>query len=37
VIEGGHNIPVPDIRRRFERSLTHLIDEYLPLATRWAI
>jgi predicted ABC-type ATPase len=34
---GGHNVPVPDIRRRFERSLTHLIDDYLPLATRWAI
>ena len=34
---GGHNVPVPDIRRRFKRSLTHLIDYYLPLATRWAI
>jgi predicted ABC-type ATPase len=34
---GGHNVPVPDIRRRFKRSLTHLIDDYLPLATRWAI
>jgi len=28
---------VPDIRRRFKRSLTHLIDDYLSLATRWAI
>ena len=34
---GGHNVPVPDIRRRFKRSLIHLIDDYLPLATRWAI
>jgi predicted ABC-type ATPase len=34
---GGHNVPVKDIRRRFKRSLTHLIDPYLPLATRWAI
>ena len=34
---GGHNVPVPDIRRRFKRSLTHLIDDYLLLATRWVI
>ena len=34
---GGHNVPAPDIRRRFKRSLTHLIDDYLPLATRCAI
>lgn len=34
---GGHNVPVPDIRRRFKRSLNHLINDYLPLATRWAI
>jgi predicted ABC-type ATPase len=34
---GGHNVPFPDIRRRFKRSLNHLIDDYLPLATRWAI
>ncbi len=34
---GGHNVPVADIHRRFKRSLTHLIDDYLPIATRWAI
>ena len=34
---GGHNVPVPDIRRRFKRSLTQLIDDYLLLATRWVI
>lgn len=34
---GGHNVPVKDIRRRFKRSLAHLIDDYLPLATRWAL
>ena len=34
---GGHSVPVPDIRRRFKRSLTHLIDDYLALATRWVI
>ena len=26
-----------DIRRRFERSLKHLLADYLPIATRWAI
>ena len=34
---GGHDVPVTDIRRRFKRSLIHLADDYLPLATRWAV
>ena len=34
---GGHNVPETDIRRRFERSLVHLIGHYLPLATRWVV
>jgi len=34
---GGHHVPAADIRRRFKRSLVHLLDTYLPLATRWAI
>jgi predicted ABC-type ATPase len=34
---GGHNVPTADIRRRFKRSLVHLLDDYLALATRWAI
>ena len=34
---GGHNVPTVDIRRRFKRSLNHLIEDYLALATRWAI
>jgi predicted ABC-type ATPase len=34
---GGHDVPTADFRRRFKRSLAHLIDDYLPLATRWAI
>ena len=29
---GGHDVPVVDIRRRFKRSLIHLVDHYLPLA-----
>jgi predicted ABC-type ATPase len=34
---GGHHVPATDIRRRFKRSLVHLVDDYLPLTTRWAI
>src|SRR5437763_3825274 len=34
---GGHNVPTADIRRRFKRSLNPLVDDYLSLATRWAI
>lgn len=34
---GGHNVPAADIRRRFKRSLVHLLDDYLPLATRWMV
>ena len=34
---GGHDVPVIDIRRRFKRSLAHLINDYLLLATRWVI
>ena len=34
---GGHNVPVQDIRRRFARSLAHLVTDYLPLASRWTV
>ena len=34
---GGHPVPASDIRRRFRRSLNHLVADYLPLATRWAV
>jgi len=37
VQQGGHHVPAADIRRRFKRSLVHLADDYLPLATRWAV
>ncbi len=37
VQQGGHHVPAADIRRRFQRSLVHLLDDYLPLATRWAV
>jgi predicted ABC-type ATPase len=37
VRQGGHHVPAADIRRRFRRSMSHLVDDYLPLTTRWAI
>jgi len=37
VRQGGHHVPATDIRRRFRRSLVHLLDDYLPLAARWAV
>jgi predicted ABC-type ATPase len=37
VQQGGHHVPAADIRRRFKRSLNHLLDDYLPLATRWVM
>ncbi|HEY9173792.1 MAG TPA: AAA family ATPase [Verrucomicrobiae bacterium] len=37
VQQGGHHVPATDIRRRFHRSLVHLLDDYLPLAARWAV
>ena len=37
VQQGGHHVPAADIRRRFKRSLAHLPDDYLPLATCWAV
>jgi len=35
VIEGGHDVPAEDIKRRFTRSTQHLLDDYAPLATKW--
>ncbi len=37
VKKGGHNVPFADIRRRFGRSLAHLVTDYAPLADRWAV
>jgi predicted ABC-type ATPase len=35
VLEGGHDVPADDIRRRFGRSIHHFVDEYAPLANKW--
>jgi predicted ABC-type ATPase len=35
VIEGGHDVPADDIRRRFGRSIQRLLDDYASQANRW--
>jgi predicted ABC-type ATPase len=35
VIEGGHHVPAEDIRRRFARSVEHLVNDYAQLANKW--
>lgn len=37
VLQGGHDVPEADIRRRFARSRRHLIEDYLPLADEWVL
>lgn len=37
VLTGGHNVPEEDIRRRFQRSVRHFLDDYLPLADEWGL
>ena len=35
VAEGGHNVPVQDVRRRFHRSITNFFTLYEPLLDSW--
>jgi predicted ABC-type ATPase len=35
--KGGHSVPEQDIRRRYRRSVEHLLLHYLSLANRWRI
>jgi predicted ABC-type ATPase len=37
VVKGGHDVPVEDIRRRFERSTGKFFKEYRLLADRWVL
>jgi predicted ABC-type ATPase len=37
VAAGGHDIPEPTIRRRFQSGLRNLFDVYIPLADTWRI
>ncbi len=34
---GGHHVPEDDIRRRFDRSRRHFLEDYLPLADEWVL
>lgn len=35
VLLGGHHVPDDDVERRFNRSLRHFVEDYLPLADEW--
>ena len=37
VTHGGHHVPEEDVRRRFERSRKHFVEDYLPLADEWGV
>lgn len=34
---GGHHVPEDDIHRRYHRSRTHFLQDYLPLADEWGL
>lgn len=34
---GGHDVREEDVRRRFERSRRHFLEDYLPLADEWGL
>ena len=34
---GGHHVPEEDVRRRFDRSRKHFLNDYLPLADEWGL
>ncbi|MBB5035495.1 putative ABC-type ATPase [Prosthecobacter vanneervenii] len=34
---GGHHVPDEDVRRRFDRSRKHFMQDYLPLADEWVL
>jgi predicted ABC-type ATPase len=37
VSKGGHNVPEPDVRRRFERTIRNFLIHYRPLANSWIL
>lgn len=37
VRHGGHDVPEDDVRRRYERSRRHFLEDYLPLADEWGL
>jgi len=37
VSQGGHNVPVKDVKRRFERSIVKFFKDYRLLADQWIL
>lgn len=37
VSEGGHNVPLQDVKRRFHRSIDHFFNLYQPLLDSWML
>lgn len=37
VLEGGHNVPDSDVRRRFSRSISNFFNLYEPLVNSWML
>ena len=37
VLEGGHNVPVADVKRRFTRSISNFFKLYQPLVDSWML
>ncbi|MBI3320965.1 MAG: zeta toxin family protein [Candidatus Omnitrophica bacterium] len=37
VAEGGHDVPIPDVRRRFGRSVQNFFNVYRPLLDSWTL
>jgi len=37
VAQGGHDVPIADIKRRFERSMNRFFKEYRLLADKWIL
>ena len=37
VVEGGHDVPVTDVRRRFGRSVQNFFEVYRPLLDSWTL
>ena len=37
VVDGGHNVPVNDVKRRFTRSMSNFFHTYCPLSDTWML
>ena len=37
VVEGGHSVPVQDVKRRFKRSICNFFKLYKPLLDSWML